>query len=48
MEQAIESIIRETLNASNESRIHFGQVIGNLVDAGVESYSVDYRCGRVT
>lgn len=48
MEQAIESIIRETLDASNEGRIHFGQVIGNLVDAGVESYSVDYRCGRVT
>jgi len=48
MEQAIESIIRETLEASNEGRIHFGQVIGNLVEAGVESYSVDYRCGRVT
>ncbi|MBS4051655.1 MAG: DUF1398 family protein [Methylomonas sp.] len=48
MEQAIESVIRETLDASNEGRIHFGQVIGNLVGAGVESYSVDYRCGRVT
>jgi uncharacterized protein YbcV (DUF1398 family) len=47
MEQAIESVIRETLDASNEGRIHFGQVIGNLVEAGVESYSVDYRCGRI-
>jgi hypothetical protein len=37
MEQAIESVIRETPDASNEGRIHFGQVIGNLVAAGVES-----------
>jgi uncharacterized protein YbcV (DUF1398 family) len=48
MEQAIESVIRETLDASNEGRIHFGQVIGNLGEAGVESYSVDYRCGRIS
>lgn len=48
MEDAVESAIRETLNASNEGRIHFGQVIGNLVSAGVESYAVDYRTGRVT
>lgn len=48
MEHAIEAIIRETLNASNEGRIHFGQVISNLVSAGVESYSVDYRTDRVT
>ncbi len=47
MQQAIESFIRETLDASNEGRIHFGQVIGNLVEAEVESYSVDYRCGRI-
>jgi uncharacterized protein YbcV (DUF1398 family) len=48
MEPAIESIIRETLKASNEGRIHFGQVIDKLLEAGAESYSVDYRCGRVT
>lgn len=48
MEQAIESVIRETLDASNAGRIHFGQVVGNLVGAGVESYAVDYRTGRVT
>lgn len=47
MKQAIKSVIRETLDASNEGSIHFGQVIGNLVKAGVESYLVDYRCGRV-
>ncbi|MDE2344626.1 MAG: DUF1398 family protein [Betaproteobacteria bacterium] len=48
MDHVIESAIRETLNASNEGRIHFGQVVGNLVSAGVESYAVDYRTGRVT
>ncbi|MFL9879790.1 DUF1398 domain-containing protein [Herbaspirillum rhizosphaerae] len=48
MEHAIEAIIRETLNASNEGRIHFGQVIGTLVSTGVESYSVDYRTCRAT
>lgn len=48
MEHAVESLIRETLNASNEGRIHFGQVVDNLVSAGVESYGVDYRTGRVT
>lgn len=40
--------IRATFEASNEGRIHFGQVIGQLVDAGVESYHVDYRSGRTT
>lgn len=48
MEPAIESIIRETFNASDAGRIHFGQVIGNLASAGVESYAVDYRTGRAT
>ncbi len=48
MDNAIESLIRETLDASNDGRIHFGQVVGNLISAGVESYVVDYRTGRVT
>lgn len=48
MDQSIESIIRDTLEASNQSRIHFGQVVSNLMQAGVESYAVDYRSGRAT
>lgn len=48
MEYAIESIIRDTLNASHAGRIHFGQVVGDLLTAGVESYSIDYRAGRAT
>jgi uncharacterized protein YbcV (DUF1398 family) len=41
-------IIQSTFNASNEGRIHFGQVIGQLSAANVESYHVDYRAGRST
>lgn len=48
MDHTVESLIRETLEASNDGRIHFGQVVGNLISARVESYSVDYRTGRVT
>lgn len=42
------STIRATFEASNQGTIHFGQVIGQLIDAGVESYHVDYRTGRTT
>lgn len=48
MKNAVECVIRDTLQASNEGRIHFGQVVASLLDAGVESYAVDYRTGRVT
>lgn len=48
MDMQVESTIRETLDASNAGRIHFGQVIASLVGAGVEAYAVDYRAGRVT
>lgn len=40
--------IQSTFDASNQGTIHFGQVIGQLVGAGVESYHVDYRSGRTT
>lgn len=42
------AIIRATFDASNQGAIHFGQVIGQLVGAEVESYHVDYRSGRTT
>lgn len=48
MQDNTQHTIRSTFYASNEGRIHFGQVIGQLVAAGVESYHVDYRCGRST
>ena len=48
MQEHVQHTIRSTFEASNEGRIHFGQVIGQLMGAGVESYHVDYRCGRST
>lgn len=48
MQDSTRHTICSTFEASNEGRIHFGQVIGQLVAAGVESYHVDYRCGRST
>jgi uncharacterized protein YbcV (DUF1398 family) len=47
MNQPAESVIRQTLESSNQGRIHFGQVIQLLTNAGVESYAVDYRGGRI-
>lgn len=40
--------LRATFEASNQGTIHFGQVVGQLLGAGVESYHVDYRSGRTT
>lgn len=48
MDHSTESIIQETLDASNQGRIHFGQVVHHLIQTGVESYHVDYRSARVT
>lgn len=42
------AIIHEAARGSSEGRLHFGQVIGLLVQAGVESYGVDYRARRST
>ena len=38
-----QSRIRESFSASNEGRIHFGEVVQQMMEVGVESYSVDYR-----
>ena len=48
MNEATLSKIRAAFEASNQGTIYFGQVIGQLLDAGVESYHVDYRSGRTT
>ncbi len=42
------TLIEDTFAASNEGRLHFGQVIGQLLSVGVQSYQVDYRAGRAT
>lgn len=48
MNESTRATIQSTFEASNQGTIHFGQVIGQLVSAGVESYHVDYRSGRTT
>jgi uncharacterized protein YbcV (DUF1398 family) len=48
MNETTRATIQATFVASNQGSIHFGQVIGQLVGAGVESYHVDYRSGRTT
>lgn len=48
MQQETISAIDHTVTASNEGKIHFGQVIGRLIQAGVEAYHVDYRGQRAT
>jgi len=46
MNDSTRSAIVATFEASNAGRIHFGEVIAQLVRAEVESYHVDYRAGR--
>jgi len=48
MNERTRAAIQATFDASNQGTIHFGQVIGQLAGAGVESYHVDYRSGRTT
>ena len=48
MNPTIQTTIASTFAASNAGSIHFGQVVAQLAEAGVESYHVDYRAGRST
>lgn len=48
MQAATRATIQSVFDASNESRIHFGQVVEQLFAVHVESYQVDYRIGRAT
>jgi uncharacterized protein YbcV (DUF1398 family) len=45
---AAQDLIREAARGSGDGRLHFGQVIGLMQQAGVESYAADYRTGRTT
>jgi len=48
MQATIRDTIASTFDASNAGSIHFKQVIAQLMGVRVESYHVDYRCGRTT
>jgi uncharacterized protein YbcV (DUF1398 family) len=43
-----QQLITSTAAASAAGRIHFGEVLAALGEAGVESYQVDYRTARST
>ena len=48
MNQNTSNVIQTTFEASSAGRIHFGEVIRQLMSVGVESYHVDFRAGRAT
>jgi len=48
MNKTAQSLIHKAASESAEGRIHFGQVIDLLMQAGVESYAADYRSCRTT
>lgn len=48
MNEATRTAIQTTFEGSNKGRIHFGEVIAQLMAAQVDSYHVDYRTGRTT
>lgn len=48
MDSTTQTIIRDVSSASGEGRLHFGEVIRLLTQAGVESYVADYRAHRTT
>ena len=48
MDDHARAVIQATFDASHEGRMHFGEVIAQLIGVRVESYQVDYRCGRAT
>lgn len=48
MNTASQEIILKVFRESGEGRLHFGTVVGLLMEAGVESYAVDCRTGKTT
>jgi uncharacterized protein YbcV (DUF1398 family) len=48
MNPATEAIVRDVSAASSTGSLHFGQIVGMLAEAGIESYAVDYRGRRTT
>lgn len=48
MDPRTQHLIHDAADGSSGGRLHFGQVVGLLVQAGVESYVADYRAGRTT
>ncbi|MCW5624617.1 MAG: DUF1398 family protein [Burkholderiales bacterium] len=48
MNADVRKVIHEVAEGSSAGRLPFGQVVGLLMQAGVESYVADYRTGKTT
>lgn len=48
MDGTTSALIHEAAEGSRAGRLHFGEVVGLMVQAGVESYVADYRARRTT
>lgn len=48
MNEHTRATLQSTFEASDQGRLHFGELIGRLTAVQVESYHVDYRSGRTT
>lgn len=48
MNPEIQSLTEACAKASLEGTLNFGQIVGQLVSAGVESYHADYRRSETT
>lgn len=48
MQTEIRRVIEHCVRTSNAGSAHFGEIVGALLAAGVESYHADYRAGRST
>lgn len=48
MEAERVAIARRCLEAAHDGSLSFPQIVGELISAGFESYTVDYRCNTQT
>lgn len=46
MNQQIRDVIHDIARASAQGEIHFGEVVGRMLEVGVERYHVDYVKGE--
>lgn len=48
MQETIERVVARVVAAAEDGSLNFGQIVGALTQAGIESYHVDYRAARIT
>ena len=48
MDAHMTTIARTCLNAAYDKNMAFPEIVGTLIEAGFEGYTVDYRCNTTT